>query len=102
MELIKANEYEDLSMAFQHQIVKLLDKTLAAKGVAQADRSDICGDFLFDLAMLLDEGAIEQGEKSYSPTVAFESSDQLYVNSGVLFHEYAFGVASDYFEKSDT
>ena len=87
MELIKANEYEDLSMEFQHQIVEVLDKTLAAKGVAKADRADICGNFLFDLAMLLDAGVIEHGEKSYSPSVAFESSDQLYVNSGVLFHE---------------
>lgn len=71
MELIKANEYEDLSMEFQHQIVEVLDKTLAAKGVAKADRADICGNFLFDLAMLLDEGVIEHGEKSYSPSVAF-------------------------------
>ena len=99
MELVKANEYEDLSMEFQYQIVELLDKALAAKGIAKAERSDICGNFIFDLSMLLDEGAIEHAEKSYSPAVAFESSDQLYVNSGVLFHEYAFGVASDYFEK---
>ncbi len=101
MELIKANEYEDLSMELQYQIVAILDKNLIAKGVTKTDRSKICESFLFDLAMLLDEGVIEHGEKSFTPTVVFESSNQLYVNSGVLFHEYAFGVASDYFEKSN-
>lgn len=33
MELIKANEYEDLSMELQYQIVAILDKNLIAKGL---------------------------------------------------------------------
>jgi len=100
MEIVKADEYEDIAMEFQHQIVEILDKTLKEKGISLENRSDICGDFSFDLAMLLDEGSLKTEGGSFVPSLAFESGQKLLVNSGVLYHEYAFGVSSAYFEEN--
>ena len=83
MKLLKEDEYEDLAMEFQYKIIELLDKNLKEKGIKESERADICGDFNFDLSNFIDQGEIE------------------WVNSGVLFHEYAFGVSSDYFENTD-
>lgn len=101
MDIIKADEYEDFAMEFQYRIVEILDKTLKAKGISKSDRSEICGDFNFDFSMFLDEGDIQYDKISFTPSIAFEKNNKMWVNSGVLFHEYAFGVSSDYFEETD-
>jgi hypothetical protein len=101
MEILKENEYEDLAMEFQYKIVELLDKTLKAKGIEDSLRNEICGDYNFELANFIDEGEIDFDDESYSLEIAFEKEGKLWVNSGVLFHEYAFGVSSDYFENTD-
>ena len=101
MKLLKEDEYEDLAMEFQYKIVEILDQTLKEKGIKESERADICGDFNFDLANFIDDGEIEFDDNSYSLEIAFEKDKNLWVNSGVLFHEYAFGVSSDYFENTD-
>jgi hypothetical protein len=99
VETIKDNSYEDLAMEFQYKVVGALDEILKKKGIGDKDRLDICGELSFDLAMILDDRPIELGGKEYQSTVCFESDGKLFVNAGVLFHEYAFGVASGYFEE---
>ena len=99
METIKDNSYEDLAMEFQYKVVKALDAILKKKGIADKDRLDICGELSFDVAMILDDKPIEFGGKEYQSTICFESDGKLFINAGVLMHEYAFGVASGYFEE---
>ena len=101
MKLLKEDEYEDLAMELQYKIVEILDKTLKEKGIKESERADICGDFNFNLANFVDEGEIEIDDNSFSVEIAFKKDETLWVNSGVLFHEYAFGVSSDYFENTD-
>lgn len=99
MELIKDDCYEDIAMEFQYRVVAALDKVLTKKGISDKDRLDICGELSFDLAMLLDDTSLDVGGKEYQAALGFESDDKLFVNSGVLFHEYAIGVSSGYFEE---
>ena len=99
MDTIEDDSYEDLAMGFQHRVVGVLDTILKKKGIADKDRLDICGELSFDLAMILDDGPIEFDGIEYQSTVCFESDGKLFVNAGVLMHEYAFGVASGYFEE---
>ena len=99
MENVKDNSYEDLAMEFQYKVVEALDDILIRKGIADKDRLEICGELSFDLAMILDDRAIEFDGNLYQSTVCFESDGKLFVNAGVLMHEYAFGVASGYFEE---
>ena len=91
VDLIKDNCYEDLAMEFQYRVVAALDKVLAKKGIPIEDRSDICGELSFDMAMLLDDTSISLDGNEYQSALCFESGDKLYVNAGVLLHEYAFG-----------
>lgn len=99
MEIIKDDCYEDLAMEFQYRVVGALDKVLVKKGISDKDRLDICGELSFDLAMILDDTALEVGGKEYQAALGFEAESKLFVNAGVLFHEYAFGVSSGYFEE---
>ena len=99
MEAIEDDSYEDLAMEFQYRVVEALDAILKKKGIADKERLDICGELSFDIAMILDDRPIEFGGKEYQSTVCFEKDGRLFINAGVLLHEYAFGVASDYFDK---
>lgn len=78
-------------------MICLLKDTLKKHKVDHDKSKDICGDFAFDLAMLQDQGEIEE----YRPVICFESSEgELLYNSDedIQLHEYAFGNTDEAFE----
>jgi hypothetical protein len=102
MKIIDSEIYESLGAEFQYQLILKLRDTLRKHGVPAATAKEICGDFVFDLSMLLDQEEIEFGGKSYQPIVGFsEGGDEpnLIINDGGFqYHEYAFGSTDEAFD----
>ena len=59
MSTIMDGRYEHLAAQFQYQQIALLKAALAKHGIRPELAIEICGDFTFDLSMLLDQGEIE-------------------------------------------
>jgi len=99
MQVIASDNYERLGAEFQYQWILLLKATLAKHGVPPEQSKEICGDFTFDLSMLLDQGEIDYEGSNFRPVVAFASGpDPLLVQSGDFeYHDYAFGSTDEAF-----
>jgi hypothetical protein len=102
MKIVQSDKYEDLCAEFQYQWIIRLRDTLKKHGVPTETAKEICGDFSFDLSMLLDQGEIDHERVSYRPVVAFtDDADDptLIIQDGLFeFHEYAFGTTDEVFE----
>lgn len=96
-------EYEDLCAAFQRQWIELLRDTLRKHKVSAATAKEICGDFSFDLSMLIDQGELEHDGTSYRPIIAFTDDEEeprvIVRTDGPALHEYAFGTTAEAYEQ---
>jgi hypothetical protein len=114
--------YEGLGATYQVVEIALLNSILKAHGIAdKRKRRKICEDFLFDLGVIIDEGAFqtERGGRWYAPVPCFTDAPgspddgfgrgkKLYKPSDApffAFHEYALGDIEHFFkdlsEKTD-
>lgn len=101
MQVSYDDKYADLAAAFQYEQVRRLKAVLEQHGVSREVAKAICGDFTFELAMLLDQGELTVDGESYSPCLAFapENDETLYAQpAAVEYHEYAFGTTADVFK----
>lgn len=101
MEVIFDDDYEEMAAEFQYQQVRLLKAALKRHGISKEVAKQICGDFTFDLAMLLDQGEIEVNGETYSPCLAFmlDDEDTLFAHTDeVEYHEFAFGTTADVYD----
>jgi len=103
MEDVEYAKLEVLCAGFQRQWVAHLRDTLKKHEIPDDIAKSICGDFSFDLSMLLDQGEIECEGRSYRPFVAFtddaDTDGSLIVEPlGPEFHEYAYGTTSEAYE----
>lgn len=95
---------EALCAAFQRQWIASLRDTLRSHGIPDDVAKSICGDFSFELSMLLDQGELEHEGRSYRPFVAFDEGavdgdGALIVDSlGPEFHDYAYGTTEEAYE----
>jgi len=95
---------ESLCAEFQRQWISSLRDTLKKHSISDEVAKSICGEFSFDLSMLLDQGEIECEGRTYRPFVAFtddaDDPDIVVVPNGPQFHEYAFGTTEDAYENN--
>lgn len=93
MKFTVSEDYEDLGAEFQYQWISLLKESLKKHGVSGEAAKEICGDFTFDLSMLLDQGDITHDGTSYRPVISFAPDEEtlLMQNPEFEYHEYAFG-----------
>ena len=99
MNVVDDDAYEGAAAEYQYQLIALLDSVLKKYKVPPETRQEICGEYAFDSAMLLDQGEIRSERVEYRPMLAFESENRILVqNEFFQFHEYAFGNTSEYFE----
>lgn len=96
MKVEQSSSYEQLGAEFQFQWIGLLREDLKRHGVEPELAHKVCGDFTFDLSMLIDQGELDLGRESYRPVIGFtEDQETLLVQPPDFeFHEYAFGNAS--------
>jgi len=101
MHINNSEQYEEIAAEFQFQQILLLKETLKKHGVDLKLAQEICGDFTFDLGMLIDQGEIKADQKSYQIQVCFNSdeSELIVKNEEFEFHEYAFGNTSEAFDE---
>ncbi|WP_097460453.1 hypothetical protein [Mangrovitalea sediminis] len=99
MEVKLSEEYEELAIEWQYQIILLLKQTLKKKGIDDAIAKDVIGDFVFDLSMLHDQGEIKLDGKSYNPRICFDdfSGSLVATDEETGLHEYAFGSTGEAF-----
>ena len=101
MKFTVSENYEDLGAEFQYQWISLLKDSLKKHGIADETAKEICGDFTFDLSMLLDQGDITHNGISYRPVISFAPDEEslLMQNPEFEYHEYAFGNISEAFDE---
>jgi hypothetical protein len=99
MSTIMDSRYEQLAAQFQYQQIALLKAALGKHGIAPALAQEICGDFTFDLSILIDQGEIELDGAGYRPTIAFTADeDTFYVQpDDVEYHVHAFNSTQEVF-----
>ncbi|MBB01156.1 MAG: hypothetical protein CMJ47_00760 [Planctomyces sp.] len=103
MEIRYDDSYESLGAEYQYQLVGLLDKALKKVSLPTAQRREVCEQFLFDMAMLHDQGVIQADDVTVSPALCFASGEILHTpNKEFELHDYAFGNVSEYFDSTET
>lgn len=103
MQITNDESYENLAATYQYQLIKILDKVLKRQHITAELRQEICGDYAFESGILHDQGRLILDEIAYQPIVAFKTNETLKLpNDAFEFHDYAFGNASEYFEKRET
>jgi hypothetical protein len=94
MEYVTSEEYEELGAEFQYEIIKMLNEVLKKHKITEEARKEICGDFIFNFSMLLDQGEIQDT----LPSVVFIKEDKvLFKNEEFEYHDYAFGNTDEVF-----
>jgi len=93
MELQISEEYEELAIEWQYQMIQILKDKLSKFGVNEDKAKEIVGEFAFDFAMLHDQEEIKVNGKSYKPRIGFYDFGENLVSSDEEsnLHEYAFG-----------
>jgi hypothetical protein len=93
MELQISEEYEELAIEWQYQMIQILKDKLSKFGVNEDKAKEIVGEFAFDFAMLHDQEEIKVNGKSYNPRIGFYDFGENLVSSDEEsnLHEYAFG-----------
>lgn len=102
MSTVLDDKYEELAAQFQFQQIVILKNTLKKYGVVGEVAKEICGDFSFDLAMLLDQGEIDSEGETYRPSIAFTADEKVFFvqTAEIEFHDYAYGTTAEVFESS--
>ena len=97
MKLQASDEYEELAVEWQYQMICLLKEKLSKFGVANDVAKEIVGEFAFDFAMLHDQGEVKFDGKQFNPRISFDnfSGVLLCTEEGSNLHEYAFGSTSE-------
>jgi hypothetical protein len=102
-------------MSYMTLVVHNLNKTLIDNGIESSSaRQAICGSFLFNFAYNQDAGWLIEGDEKLFPKVCFIErakpiqDENLGAIEGIniptevsSWHEYAYGVVSQYFEDDD-
>ena len=103
MSTIMDSRYEQLAAQFQYHQIAMLRAALTKHGIAPALALEICGDFTFDLSMLLDQGEIELEGQGYRPTIAFTADEENFLvqPDDVEYHQHAFNSTQEVFENPD-
>ncbi len=97
MKLKLSEEYEELAIEWQYQLIVLLKEKLEKYGVDPEKAKEIVGEYIFDMSMLHDQGEIEFNGKSYNPRMSFDdfSGNLVSTDEESNLHEYAFGSTSE-------
>jgi len=100
MTIVVDDKYELLAAEFQYQQILLLKQTLEKYGIQPDVAKNICGDFTFDLAVMLDQGEIELEGEAFRPGITFTADEEtFYVQPAeVEYHDYAYGTTDEVFD----
>ena len=92
MELRISQDYEEIAMEWQYQLITLLKQKLEQFDVEEETAKEIVGEFVFDLSVLHDQGEITVNGNSYNPRICFDDfADNLVsTEDDTNLHEYAF------------
>ncbi len=97
MELKTSDEHEQLAIEWQHLMIAILKEKLNKFSVEDDLAKEIVGEFVFDFAMLHDQGEITVNGESYNPRIVFDDFNGNLISSEEEsnLHVYAFGSTSD-------
>lgn len=97
MKLVISEEYEELAIEWQYQMILILKEKLSKFNISENISKEIVAEFAFDFAMLHDQEKIRVNGKSYNPRISFDDFEENLVSSDEdsNLHEYAFGNTSE-------
>lgn len=101
MELIITDEYDQLAIEWQHQMIAILKEKLSKFEVDDDVAEEIVGEFAFDFALLHDQGEITVNGESYNPRICFDDYNDSLIASeeGSTLHDYAFDSVSEIYRE---
>ena len=97
MELKTSDEYEQLAIEWQHQMIAILKEKLSKFDVENDLAKEIVGEFAFDFAMLHDQEEIIVNGKPFNPRIVFDDhhGNLISPEEESNLHEYAFESTSE-------
>ena len=97
MDLQLPEEYEELAIEWQYQMILILKEKLSKFNISEEKAKEIVGEFAFDFAMLHDQHEIKFDGKSYNPRISFHDFDSKLISSEeeTNLHDYAFGSTNE-------
>ncbi len=92
MKLELSADYYELASEWQKSLTRLLEAELCKRGIDPDTAQDICGDFIFNVSMLHDQGEIKHGSAEYNPRICFHDFNEslLSIDEDTYLHEFAF------------
>lgn len=100
MRLELSPQYYELAAEWQKSLTRLLEEELSKRGIDSETVQDICGDFIFSVSMLHDQGEIKYGRSEFNPRICFHDFEDslLSVDEDTYLHEFAFQSVSTAFD----
>lgn len=92
MKLELSSDYYEIAVEWQKCVTRLLDEELRKRGIDAETAQDICGDFIFSVSMLHDQGEIEHNSVPYKPRIFFHDLDDklISIEEDTYLHEFAY------------
>ena len=100
MKLELSSEYYELAAEWQKSLTRLLEEELRKRNIDSEMAQDICGDFLFNLSMLHDQGEIKLGREQFNPRICFHNFEDslLSIDEDTYIHEFAYNSVATAFD----
>lgn len=99
MELKISTDYEELANSWQYQLIILLKAKMELFDVEEEKAKEIIGEFVFDLAVLHDQGEISVNGTAFNPRICFDDFAGNLISSDEPsnLHEFAFASTGEAF-----
>ena len=99
MELKISTDYEELANTWQYQLITLLKAKMELFDVEEEKAKEIIGEFVFDLAILHDQGEISVNGNVFNPRICFDdfAGNLIASDEQTNLHEFAFASTGEAF-----
>jgi len=101
MNLELSPEYYEMAAEWQRSLVRLLKEELRKRKIDAETSRDICGDFIFNVSMLHDQGEIRYNGAELNPKISFDNFEGslLSTSEDTYLHEFAYRSAGEVFDE---
>ena len=101
MNIELSSEYYEMAAEWQKSLVRLLKEELRKRGIDSDTARDICGDFIFNVSMLHDQGEIRYEGADFNPRISFDNFEGslLSIAEDTYLHEFAYKSTAEAFDE---
>lgn len=100
MKIELSSQYYEMAAEWQKCLTRLLEAELRKRGIDSETAQDICGDFIFNVSMLHDQGEIRHNRTDFNPRISFDdfNGSLLSIDEDTYLHEFAYKSVAEAFD----